>query len=84
MEGAEGWLTPSPVLVRGPYNYTTAIVINISGGEGTVSIFRSNDHLQSFQTLPSSAAKSIMVFLSPGCYCWWVRMAQVKLIMRPE
>ncbi|OJJ65714.1 hypothetical protein ASPBRDRAFT_49529 [Aspergillus brasiliensis CBS 101740] len=84
VEGTGDWLIPNPVLARGPFQHITAIVINISGGEGSVSIFRGNDHLQSYQTSPNSKSKVTMVFLNPGCYCWWVKSAQVKVINQPE
>ena len=32
----EGWNPGNPVLVRGPYEYTTAIILKMNSGDGTV------------------------------------------------
>ncbi|KAJ6033822.1 uncharacterized protein N7446_007886 [Penicillium canescens] len=80
------WLSTNDnkILVRGPYDFTTAIVINLSGGEGSVSFFRGNDHLQSFPTSSNPTIRSKMVILDIGCYCWSMREALVKVIMKQE
>jgi hypothetical protein len=75
-------MTPSPALVRGPYDYTTAIIIKMKSGKGHVSLFFDEKCVCTYSTQPNAPPEVIMVFLKPRYYCWWVGGAEVKYIKK--
>jgi len=77
-------LTPSPALVRGPYDYTTAIIIKLKSEKGVVSLLLGDKHVCTYSTHLNASSEVIMVFLKPGYYCWWIGGAEVKYIKRFE
>jgi hypothetical protein len=70
----------NPVLVRGPYEQNTVIVIKQNSGDGYVKVFFGNEVLHTYQTHLTTVDAVIMVLLKPGYYCWWVEKSQVKFI----
>jgi hypothetical protein len=41
-----------------------------------------NNHVDHYETQADGQKKAILVFLSPGYYCWWMGSAAVKFINR--
>ncbi|EEA18478.1 hypothetical protein TMatcc_001233 [Talaromyces marneffei ATCC 18224] len=79
-EGTIEEVKPNPVSVRGPYSYTTAIVVWLNSDTGTVKLFFGNENIKTWQTSPTFQHEVVMAFLEPGYYSWWINGAKVKYI----
>lgn len=62
------------------YEHTTAIVIKMKSGDGTVKIFYGDRKVLIYQTHLNSGEDVLTIFLEPGYYCWWMLEAGVKYI----
>jgi len=81
IQGKE-YLTPN---VLGPDNEnTTAIVIKLNSGDGTVRILRGEDDVDLYNTRAKAPDKAIMVFLDPGLYCYLIPKVVALYIKRPK
>lgn len=61
-------MTPSPALVRGPYDYTTAIIIKLKSKKGVISLLLSDKYIYTYLIHLNTLLEVIIVFLKPGYY----------------
>lgn len=62
--------------------HTTAIVIKLNSGEGTVRIMHGERDVGIYRTSPHAQKEVVMVFLGPGLYCYLMSNAEARYIKR--
>lgn len=75
-------MTSDGVTIRESSQQTTAIVVKLNSGEGSVRFFKGKDYqdVGARETGPNEPKRVKMVFLSVGYSCWQMSDASVKYI----
>jgi len=76
------WKEAGSVSVIGPYDHTTAVIIKINSGIGTVRFISGKESKKDYQTHPSAQEQVMMVLLPEKDFCYVMLKAQVREITR--